>query len=132
MSRRRRSEPSVVPLYQGCKTKYRISTVLPSLGPCNVDSRYIHYILTSVPFIEHLTAGSTEFIVLRPLPPLSRIFLYCLAQSGAFCSHAIQSMRGTSGRRGCRMSSWDAINHSYPQLHYFNSLMQLQCRCSNR
>lgn len=43
--------------------------------------------------------GSTEFIVLRPSPPLSEIFLYCLARSEYFRAHAIQSMTGTSGRQ---------------------------------
>lgn len=43
--------------------------------------------------------GSTEFTVLRPLPPLSGIFLYCLVRSEDFRAHAIQSMTGTSGRQ---------------------------------
>jgi type I restriction enzyme S subunit len=43
--------------------------------------------------------GSTEFIVLRPLPPLSGIFLYYLARSEDFRAHAIQSTTGTTRQR---------------------------------
>ncbi|MEW5825253.1 MAG: restriction endonuclease subunit S [Candidatus Bipolaricaulota bacterium] len=43
--------------------------------------------------------GSTEFIVLRPRPPLPPEFGYCLARSEGFRESAIQSMTGTSGRQ---------------------------------
>lgn len=43
--------------------------------------------------------GSTEYIVLRPKPPLSEEFAYCMARSRAFREFAIQSMTGTSGRQ---------------------------------
>jgi type I restriction enzyme S subunit len=43
--------------------------------------------------------GSTEFIVLRPNPPLPAEFGYCLARSEDFRSHAIQNMTGSSGRQ---------------------------------
>ena len=43
--------------------------------------------------------GSTEYIVLRPKPPLPPEFAYCLARSGPFREFAIQSMTGTSGRQ---------------------------------
>jgi type I restriction enzyme S subunit len=43
--------------------------------------------------------GSTEYIVLRPLPPLPAHFAYCLARSEAFRDFAIQSMTGSSGRQ---------------------------------
>jgi len=43
--------------------------------------------------------GSTEFIVLRPKPPLPPEFGYCLARSTEFREFAIQSMTGTSGRQ---------------------------------
>ena len=42
--------------------------------------------------------GSTEYIVLRPKPPLPNEFAYCLARSAEFRDFAIQSMTGTSGR----------------------------------
>jgi type I restriction enzyme S subunit len=43
--------------------------------------------------------GSTEFIVLRPKPPLPAEFGYCLARDPDFREFAIQSMTGTSGRQ---------------------------------
>lgn len=43
--------------------------------------------------------GSTEYIVLRPKPPLPEEFAYCLARSMEFREFAIQSMTGTSGRQ---------------------------------
>jgi hypothetical protein len=43
--------------------------------------------------------GSTEYIVLRPRPPLPGEFAYCLARSDGFREFAVQSMTGTSGRQ---------------------------------
>ena len=43
--------------------------------------------------------GSTEYIVLRPKPPLPGEFAYCLARSPEFRDFAIQSMTGSSGRQ---------------------------------
>jgi type I restriction enzyme S subunit len=49
--------------------------------------------------------GSTEYIVLRPKPPLPEEFAYCLARSMEFREFAIQSMTGTSGRQRVRAES---------------------------
>ena len=43
--------------------------------------------------------GSTEFIVLRAIPPVPPEYTYLLARDAAFREHAIQSMTGTSGRQ---------------------------------
>jgi type I restriction enzyme S subunit len=43
--------------------------------------------------------GSTEYLVLRPRPPLPPAFGYYLARSEPFRSFAIQNMTGTSGRQ---------------------------------
>jgi type I restriction enzyme S subunit len=43
--------------------------------------------------------GSTEFIVLRPKPPLPEYFAYLLCREQDFRAFAIQSMTGTSGRQ---------------------------------
>jgi type I restriction enzyme S subunit len=43
--------------------------------------------------------GSTEFLVLRPKPPLPEYHGYLLARSEEFRSHAIQNMTGSSGRQ---------------------------------
>jgi type I restriction enzyme S subunit len=44
-------------------------------------------------------AGSTEFIVLRPKPPLPPEFAYFLARNEQFRQHLIANMTGTSGRQ---------------------------------
>jgi type I restriction enzyme S subunit len=44
-------------------------------------------------------AGSTEYIVLRPKPPLPPIFAYLLARTDDFRQHLITNMTGTSGRQ---------------------------------
>jgi type I restriction enzyme S subunit len=49
--------------------------------------------------------GSTEYIVLRPKPPLPEPFAYCLARSDGFREFAIQSMTGTSGRQRVQADS---------------------------
>ena len=43
--------------------------------------------------------GSTEFIILRAIPPMPPECAYLLARDAAFREHAIQSMTGTSGRQ---------------------------------
>ncbi|MBA3998350.1 MAG: restriction endonuclease subunit S [Candidatus Accumulibacter sp.] len=43
--------------------------------------------------------GSTEFIVLKPKPPLPDYHAYLLCRHPAFREYAIQSMSGTSGRQ---------------------------------
>lgn len=55
-------------------------------------------------FVDFLQAGqvgwgSTEYIVLRPKPPLPDEYAYCLARSAEFRDFAIQSMTGSSGRQ---------------------------------
>jgi type I restriction enzyme S subunit len=43
--------------------------------------------------------GSTEFIVLRPRAPMSRVWPYLLARDDAFRAHLIAAMTGSSGRQ---------------------------------
>lgn len=54
-----------------------------------------------VDFLPHdrIGWGSTEYIVMRPMPPLPNEFAYCLARSPGFREFAIQNMAGTSGRQ---------------------------------
>ena len=46
--------------------------------------------------------GSTEFIVIRPVPPVPMPYGYILARDPGFRARAIQSMTGTSGRQRAR------------------------------
>ena len=43
--------------------------------------------------------GSTEFIVIRAIPPVAHEYTYLLARDEELREHAIQSMTGTSGRQ---------------------------------
>lgn len=58
--------------------------------------------------------GSTEYIVLRPKPPLPPIFAYCLARTGEFRDFAIQNMTGTSGRQRVAPTAMDHFRIAMP------------------
>ena len=49
--------------------------------------------------------GSTEFIVMRSIPPVPPEYTCLLARNPRFRAHAIQSMTGTSGRQRARIES---------------------------
>jgi len=71
-------------------------TLLARITPCleNGKTAFVDFLLP-----EQVGWGSTEFIVLRPKPPLPPEFGYCLARHPDFRDFAIQSMTGTSGRQ---------------------------------
>ena len=71
-------------------------TLVARITPCLENGK-----TTFVDFLQEgqVGWGSTEYIVLRPKPPLPDGFAYCLARSGAFREFAIQSMTGSSGRQ---------------------------------
>jgi type I restriction enzyme S subunit len=58
--------------------------------------------------------GSTEYIVLRPRPPIPPIFAYLLARTNEFRSFAIQSMTGTSGRQRVPFSALEHFSIPTP------------------
>jgi type I restriction enzyme, S subunit len=71
-------------------------TLVARITPCLENGKTAY-----VDFLEdgQVGWGSTEYIVLRPKPPLPDEFAYCLARSEAFREFAIQSMTGSSGRQ---------------------------------
>jgi len=71
-------------------------TLVARITPCLENGK-----TTFVDFLEagQVGWGSTEYIVLRPKPPLPDEFAYCLARSTEFRDFAIQSMTGSSGRQ---------------------------------
>ena len=77
-------------------------TLLARITPCLENGK-----IAFVDFLEdgQIGWGSTEYIVLRPRPPLPEEFAYCLARSEAFREFAIQSMTGTSGRQRVQINS---------------------------
>jgi len=71
-------------------------TLLARITPCleNGKTAFVDFLPP-----EGVGWGSTEFIVLRPKPPLPPEFGYCLARHPRFREFAIQNMTGTSGRQ---------------------------------
>jgi type I restriction enzyme S subunit len=71
-------------------------TLVARITPCleNGKTAYVDFLRD-----EQVGWGSTEYIVLRPKPPLPLEFGYCLARSNEFREFAIQSMTGSSGRQ---------------------------------
>ena len=71
-------------------------TLVARITPCleNGKTAYVDFLQE-----RQVGWGSTEYIVLRPKPPLPEEFAYCLARSDGFREFAIQSMTGSSGRQ---------------------------------
>ena len=71
-------------------------TLVARITPCleNGKTAYVDFLQDS-----EVGWGSTEYIVMRPQPPLPYEFAYCLARSRGFREFAIQRMTGTSGRQ---------------------------------
>ena len=71
-------------------------TLVARITPCLENGKTAY-----VDFLGHdrIGWGSTEYIVMRPMPPLPNEFAYCLARSAGFREFAIQNMTGTSGRQ---------------------------------
>ena len=71
-------------------------TLVARITPCLENGKTAY-----VDFLPHdrIGWGSTEYIVMRPMPPLPNEFAYCLARSTDFREFAIQNMTGTSGRQ---------------------------------
>jgi type I restriction enzyme S subunit len=71
-------------------------TLVARITPCleNGKTAYVDFLQDG-----QVGWGSTEYIVLRPKPPLPGEYAYCLARCDGFRGFAIQSMTGTSGRQ---------------------------------
>lgn len=71
-------------------------TLLARITPCleNGKTGYVDFLEEG-----QVGAGSTEYIVLSPKPPLPPQFGYLLARSETLRTHAIHNMTGTSGRQ---------------------------------
>lgn len=85
-------------------------TLLARITPCleNGKTAFVDFLAEG-----QVGWGSTEFIVLRPKPPLPPFFGYLLARRVDFREHAIRAMSGTSGRQRVEVS----------QLHNFKLAM---------
>jgi type I restriction enzyme S subunit len=81
----------------GSGTRFRNGdTLLARITPCleNGKTAFVSFLRDG-----EVGWGSTEFIVMRPRPPLPPEFAYLLARNDGFRDYAIRSMTGTSGRQ---------------------------------
>lgn len=81
----------------GSGSKFRNGdSLLARITPCleNGKSAFVDFLEA-----DQVGWGSTEFIVLRPKPPLPDYHGYLLCRNPVFREFAIQSMSGTSGRQ---------------------------------
>lgn len=71
-------------------------TLVARITPCleNGKTAYVDFLAD-----DQVGAGSTEYIILRPKPPLPPTFAYFLARTETFRQHLIANMTGTSGRQ---------------------------------
>ena len=69
--------------------------------------------------------GSTEFIVMRAIPPVPPEHTYLLARDQTFREHAIQSMTGTSGRQRVQVNALAPYLLSYPPAAIWNEYSAL-------
>ena len=71
-------------------------TLVARITPCleNGKTAYVDFLQSGA-----IGWGSTEYLVMRPKPPLPTQFAYCLARSAHFRGFLIRNMSGTSGRQ---------------------------------
>lgn len=86
-------------------------TLVARITPCleNGKTAYVDFLKDG-----QVGWGSTEYIVLRPKPPLPNEFAYCLSRSDGFREFAIQSMTGSSGRQRVPIDSLSHFLVAYP------------------
>ena len=91
------SPESIIPREMGSGSKFQNGdSLLARITPCleNGKSAFVDCLEA-----EQTGWGSTEFIVLKPKPPLPPYHAYLLCRHPAFRDFAVQSMSGTSGRQ---------------------------------
>jgi len=89
----------------GSGTKFQNGDALVArITPCleNGKTAYVDFLRDG-----QVGWGSTEYIVLRPKPPLPLQYGYYLARSEEFRIHAIRNMSGSSGRQRVPVSCFD-------------------------
>lgn len=86
-------------------------TLLARITPCleNGKTAFVDFLKDG-----QVGWGSTEYIVLRPKPPLPPEYGYYLARSEDLRNYAIQNMTGTSGRQRTPASCFDSFLVSVP------------------
>ena len=104
-------------------TRFRSGdTLLARITPCLENGK--------TAFVQSLAKGkvgwgSTEFIVLRAVPPVPPEYTYLLARDAVFREHAIQSMTGTSGRQRVQVDALTPYLLPYPPAEIWAELRAL-------
>ena len=88
-------------------------TLLARITPCleNGKAAFIQSLLNYA-----VGWGSTEFIVMRAIPPVPPEYAYLLARNPDFRAHAIQSMTGTSGRQRAQTEALASYPLPFPSV----------------
>jgi type I restriction enzyme, S subunit len=104
-------------------TKFRRGdTLVARITPCLENGK--------TAFLLNLSAGavgwgSTEFIVMRPVPPVPNPYAYLVAREPDFRNHAIQSMTGTSGRQRVRTEALEQFVVAIPAAAVWRAFAEL-------
>ena len=106
-------------------------TLLARITPCleNGKTAYVDFLQPGA-----IGWGSTEYLVMRPRPPLPAEFAYCLARSPRFREFLITNMSGTSGRQRVpaqALSQFMCISPSELVAQAFEKIVQPVMRRSN-
>ena len=82
-------------------------TLIARITPCleNGKTAYVDFLREN-----EIGWGSTEYIVMKPRPPLPHEFAYFLARSTRFREFAIRNMSGTSGRQRVPVSALSSFS----------------------
>lgn len=99
-------------------------TLVARITPCLENGK-----TAFVDFLEQgqIAWGSTEYIVLRPKPPIPELFAYLLARTPEFRAFAIRNMTGTSGRQRVPFDTLSKFNVAVaePEIYQaFNAIVQ--------
>ena len=97
-------------------------TLLARITPCLENGK--------TAFVQSLPGGtvgwgSTEFIVMRAIPPVPPEYTYLLARHAAFREHAIQSMTGTSGRQRVQVNALAPYVLPFPPVDVWTNFRSL-------
>ena len=94
-------------------------TLLARITPCLENGKTAF--VQSLPE-DTLGWGSTEFIVMRVIPPVPAEYSYLLARDATFREHAIQSMTGTSGRQRVQVDALAPYSLPSPPAEVWSAL----------
>ena len=97
-------------------------TLLARITPCLENGK--------TAFVQSLPGGtvgwgSTEFIVMRAIPPVPPEYTYLLARHAPFREHAIQSMTGTSGRQRVQVNAFAPYMLPFPPVDVWANFRSL-------